>query len=39
MPIHQALLVVPVMLSISLGIVMFKPVPEEISEGIVTAGV
>jgi hypothetical protein len=38
MPIHQAFLNVPVMLSKPLGIVMFSPVPEEISEGIVPAG-
>jgi hypothetical protein len=28
MPIHQAFLIVPVLLAASLGIVIFRPVPE-----------
>ena len=39
MPIHQAFLIVPVLLVISLGIVMLRPVPEIVAESAVPAGV
>jgi fucose permease len=39
MPIHEAFLIVPVLLCISLGIVIFRPVPEVVAESAVQAGV
>ena len=39
MPIHEAFLIVPVLLCTSLGIVMFRPVPQDVTEAVVPAGV